>query len=754
MKLTCRLDEDHAIDPTHAGSKAARLAALTRHRGAGYEVPGGFVVTTEAFDLFVGAIPESERTSERLVTQPLPAQLSSEIDAAMRELADVPLAARSSCTAEDLGAASFAGLYETVLDVRGVDAVKDAVRHCFASAFSERVRAYRGAAAAPRMAVLVQRLVRPDVAGVAFSADPVQGRRDVALVSATAGLGEALVSGAASAEEWEVPSGAAPAVRRRSQGGLLDGAKASLIANLARRLAEAEGTPQDIEWALVGDTLHLLQARPITSLPEEVRWAVTSGGWARNFRLGEWIGDPVTPLFQTWLLPRVEGRFHSNLGALFGITPEALGRPLHVIVNGWYFYGLDFDFKGWAVVKILVSSLWAFITKFRQVASLIPPIAHLGFRHELARWRRDVLPPYERAVRDARERVERATPADLIRMIDELGDHAGDHFTSIIGVAGYAAKAEPPIAEPWKKEPSTPEATFLGLLASDRAHASAPHHVTGLDWFFPTLGELEASDHAPDPAARARARERSTGALAEARAALANRPKVFAKLERALTEAHAAHEARVEQTDAFTLAWPTLRRAALRLGDHLVGRRVIARAEDVFFVERAELDAALAGDATPRHARVEERRALWERRRRLTPPLVVGELKGMFKEVLAKIDDILADPQAAGAALRGMPGSPGRITGRVRILRSMSELGRLEKGEILVSPVTTPGWTPAFSRAAAVITDTGSIASHASIVAREYGIPAVVATGNATSTLRDGQLVTVDGSRGLVMLAA
>lgn len=117
------------------------------------------------------------------------------------------------------------------------------------------------------------------------------------------------------------------------------------------------------------------------------------------------------------------------------------------------------------------------------------------------------------------------------------------------------------------------------------------------------------------------------------------------------------------------------------------------------------------------------------------------------------IDELLADPRAETAALRGMPGSPGRITGRVRILRSMDELGRLEKGEILVSPVTTPGWTPAFSRAAAVITDTGSIASHASIVAREYGIPAVVATGNATSTLHDGQLVTVDGGRGLVMLA-
>lgn len=753
MTLIVWLGEPEATDPARTGGKASRLATLSRHRGGDCEVPDGFVVTTDAFDRVVAPLADVDRTAERIESRSLPEELERAIDDAMTRLGDAALAVRSSCTAEDLGSASFAGLYETVLDVRGASAVKDAVRFCLASTYADRVRAYRGASAAPRMAVLVQRLVRAEVAGVAFSADPVQGRRDVALVSATAGLGEALVSGASDAEEWEVgPEDRAP-LRRRSRG-LLDADRARRIAGLARRLAEAEGTPQDVEWALVGDTLHLLQARPITSLPEEVSWEVPSGGWIRNFRLGEWIGDPVTPLFQTWLLPRIESRLHHNIGALFGITNEALGRPLHVIVNGWYFYGLDFDFDAWQGLKIVARMLWAFVTKFRQVATLIPPIAHLGFRQELARWRRDILPPYQLAVAAARERVESAAPDELARMVDELGDHGGDQFTSILGVAGYAAKAELPIAQLWKKELGSLDATFLDVLGSDRAHTSCAHHVTGLDWAFPTLGELDAGEHAPDPEIRARAQERSRKALADARAALASRPRVLAKLEAALAEARLAHEARVEQTDALTIAWPILRRAALRLGDVLVARRLLSKAEDVFFVERGELDAALAGEAAPLHARVEERRSLWERRRRLAPPLVVGKLSGQFKAVFAMIDELLADPQADGAALRGMPGSPGRVTGRVRILRSMDELSRLEKGEILVSPVTTPGWTPAFSKAAAVITDTGSIASHASIVAREYGIPAVVATGNGTSTLHDGQLVTVDGGRGLVMLAA
>jgi len=121
--------------------------------------------------------------------------------------------------------------------------------------------------------------------------------------------------------------------------------------------------------------------------------------------------------------------------------------------------------------------------------------------------------------------------------------------------------------------------------------------------------------------------------------------------------------------------------------------------------------------------------------------------------VFAEIEQMLhgSAPPAANE-IRGNPGSPGRVTGAVRVLLRLEELDRLQPGEVLVAPVTTPGWTPAFARAAAIVTDTGSIASHASIVAREFGIPAVVATGNGTARLCDGQIVTVDGSRGVVLI--
>ncbi|MGH2471535.1 MAG: PEP-utilizing enzyme [Candidatus Limnocylindria bacterium] len=104
-------------------------------------------------------------------------------------------------------------------------------------------------------------------------------------------------------------------------------------------------------------------------------------------------------------------------------------------------------------------------------------------------------------------------------------------------------------------------------------------------------------------------------------------------------------------------------------------------------------------------------------------------------------------------SLRGTPASPGRATGRARIVRSTAEFDRVQAGEILVCPVTTPAWTPLFARIAAVVTDVGSIAAHASIIAREYGIPAVVATGDGTTRIADGSLITVDGGAGLVLRA-
>jgi len=705
------LTDPRATDPGLTGGKAARLAAALQ---AGHPVPPGFVLTTAAFasdDPYAG------------------------LEAALDALGGV-VAVRSSGVAEDLEGASFAGQYETVLDVRGAGAVLDAVQRCLRSASSERVRAYReskGLGPAP-MAVLVQRFVPARAAGVAFTAHPVTGERGVVGISAVRGVGEALVSGTSDAEEWEVRE---TPVRRRSVNPVLTAEEVARVAALARAV---EDGPTDIEWALHDGELHLLQARPMTAVPDEVRWdAPLPGGWVRNFRLGEWIGAPVTPLFESWYLTGVERRMHDEFDELFGVTTDG---PLHVLVNGWYFYGPR-------VPRSTLGSAWRILRnlpgQWRRMCAVTPPLAHLGFDAETERWRETLLPAWRDTVAEAERDVGVVGVAELPDLVQRLVDHSGAQLASIVGVAGYAAKAEAALIAFLRKHDV--DAGANELIVGAEVTPSA-HDVEGLDWVFPTLGERGEVPAGPSTQRRGEAVARRDAAEARVRDALpaSSRP-AFARL---VAEARRAHAIRVEQTAHFTRGHPVLRRALGRLGASLAAGGWLAGPEDVWFLTRAELDAALRGQAAPD---VGGRRARWERQRRLAPPLVVGEFEGLFKKVFTEIDRLLHHPEHDEVdALPGMPGSPGRVSGPARVVRSVEELDRLQPGEVLVAPVTTPLWTLAFGRALAVVTDTGSVASHASIVAREYGIPAVVGTATATARIVDGQRITVDGSRGVVRL--
>jgi len=135
---------------------------------------------------------------------------------------------------------------------------------------------------------------------------------------------------------------------------------------------------------------------------------------------------------------------------------------------------------------------------------------------------------------------------------------------------------------------------------------------------------------------------------------------------------------------------------------------------------------------------------------RLVPPLFVGRLNPLLKKLMAGMSRLFGAAPSDTAIVSGTPASPGRASGAVRVIRGPQEFDELEPGEILVASLTAPAWTPLFTRAAAVVTDVGSPAAHASIIAREYGIPAVVGCGDATARLRTGMRVTVDGTTGNV----
>jgi pyruvate,water dikinase len=193
-----------------------------------------------------------------------------------------------------------------------------------------------------------------------------------------------------------------------------------------------------------------------------------------------------------------------------------------------------------------------------------------------------------------------------------------------------------------------------------------------------------------------------------------------------------------------TMVQPVIRHLSLELGRRLVEAGALDDPKEVFHLRRNELEV-LRDSWPPSTPTVAQLRSLVARRKAkreslADKPMIDPRLLSMTSQT-QRSEDVL---------LQGTSGSPGVASGPVRIVRDVSEFGMLRRGDVLVAPVTNPAWTPLFQRAVAVVVDTGGAASHAAIVAREYGIPAVMGTMNGTKVLKEGQRVKVDGSRGLV----
>jgi pyruvate,water dikinase len=728
------LSEAAILDPALLGAKAANLGRLA---SAGFPVPPAFVVTPAAEGHLRDASPQMLESAAALGAQ--------------------RFAVRSSATAEDLEDASFAGQYETFLNVCP-EGLPKAVERVFASASTSRVSAYKEDRAEvtsmdehPPMAVLVQAMVEADSAGVAFTANPLTGRRGEVVITAVRGLGERLVSGEAVGDEWVVRG--EDATPRRESEGALTARQASEVAELARRVEAHFGFPQDVEWTISGGVLYLLQARPMTALPEPIEWQPPAPGyWMRNFRLGEWLPEAMTPLFANWLLALIEDGYLRGMRSTVGAS---VPFP-YAQVNGWYYTTLP-EVSVRLLVRALAQSrgrmvpiMWNALIRVNKD----PVGADRAVLRRLAyEWRDKLFPGYRRLVANARERVESATPADLASIVEEVGTRAGEYLFSLAIVGGSAWKMEAALADFVRRHlvgqlDSGHQALLRGLPGVEAG--TPPHAVQSVDWYRPTLGELGLAGEYSDAQARQREiaaeREAAEGAC---RAALADQPKLLARFDALLEVAQRYAVLREQQAREFTLGWPLLRCCVLRLGGGLAEDGVIDDPADVFFLTRAEL-----GDHEELRNAVVERKKRWERQRRLAAPLTLGDPPRTIRKLMhGAAEDARTKPVAPDAVLVGEPASPGRASGTVRVVRGPEDFRGFRDGEVLVAKLTAPAWTPLFGRAAAVVTDGGTLAAHASLVAREYGIPAVVGAGDATLRLRDGQAVTVDGGAGTVELA-
>src|SRR5918911_1603212 len=823
------LDTLTRADAHRAGAKAATLGDLTC---AGFPVPDGFVLTTEAYARFLASHALHRGSSmETAAAALVPQDVVKAVLAAAARFDAAPVAVRSSAVAEDLPGSSFAGQYETVLDVRGPDALLDAVHRCWASAFSARVATYRARrlqGGAHGMALLVQRLIPAEAAGVAFTADPVTGDGAVTVINAVRGLGERLVSGQGTPDEWLVYG--QDAVCRRAPEGAIDAATARAVAALARRVATYLGRPQDVEWALAGGELFVLQARPITAVPGRTeagharRVEPPSGFWQRE---ASHYPRPLSPMTRSTVLPCQ----NAGLRRVFEEFSLLLdGLELREI-GGWiYLRRVPLGVKDRALPAWLMPLLVRVMPSLRtRIKGCVEAIRSGKAASFIPRWDAEWRPQLVARIAELRGVDFRALPDELLdahvsrvmALLDEgtvihfylhgglcmaLSDLAftcrdllrWDDRPTFALLAGLSATSSEParrLAELARMARGRPavcdllehvdEGTMARLADVDGEFAAAftaYQHEFGFRTLRYEVAELTMVEtpllvlelihdqfvRGYDPAAHAAALERQRAArIAEARAALAARTAVERdRFERALAAAEQAYPVR-EDSAFYTVGvlLALLRDAVLEVGRRLTERGWIERRDDVFLFELPEARAALRHGGDQR-ALVQGRRA--ERRRVEetpgpatygvdpgTPPLdtLPAEARFATEALLFTIDRILAlgqsgHRQGQSVALRGVAAAPGMYTGPARVIQSEAEFARIERGDVLVCPVPSPAWSVLFSRIGALVTDTGGVLSHAAIIAREYRVPAVVASGHGTHMLRDGQIVTVDGNTG------
>lgn len=764
-----------------AGGKGRALARLYQ---AGHHVPNGFVILTTAFDGDALKPAAWEQVRGALV----------ELRAGQ---ADRALAVRSSALSEDSAQASFAGEFETVLDVRDDDGLRRAIETVRRSRHASRVGAYsraQGLGPAHDVAVVVQQLVRPDFSGVIFTADPVTGSRMAVVGNFVRGLGERLVAGEATASsftlrrprgDYEGPPELRPFARQ--------------LYRAALRIEHEFGAPQDLEWAIAGGRLALLQARPITTLRGH---DLTTGEWNDSLtgdylwtsaNVGEAIPDVMTPC--TWsfvqrfmedtlplsnitgypLFGNIGGRFYLNLSvmaslaAVVGIKPQRFAR-LNEPIFGRIPEGVEVplipmprwrSLAGW--LPRIFNDRWSARTNLPRLPAFLATaparcdalrarIKAVSSAAELLDvWRTELQPFFReccqmlhaaatplRAARSLRAHLsKRVGEGDANALLSGMGEGAG-HLASLGPLLGLGQLARGEIdRETYARQ--------YGHRSPHEFEVSRARPAEDPEWIDRQLAGLR---EAPVEVAALVARQQSAHAAAWERYRQ-RYPREARSTRRRIDQIAATIRDREAARSEMIRGFWALRTFVQRAG------ALTGQGEVIFFLTIDEILALLGGEGAAL-AWIPARRETYARYSALPP--YPGLIRGRFDPLKWAADprrrsdlfDVRGDFAPASDAITGFPGAAGVVEGQARVVASVEEGDQLRGGEILVTVTTNIGWTPLFPRAAAIVTDVGAPLSHAAIVARELGIPAVVGCGNATMRLRTGDQVRVNGASGTV----
>jgi pyruvate,water dikinase len=866
------------------GGKGANLGELSRLEGI--RVPDGFCVSTEAFKRIVGAAPGIGDLLDRLALlkaedrTPI-RELAAAIRAGIEEVAipqdvqeaitrflarlgeQAAYAVRSSATAEDLPGASFAGQQDTYLNVIGKPAILKHISRCWASLFTERAVAYRLQHGFDHrkvhMAVVVQKMLLPQAAGILFTADPVTGNRKVSSIDAAFGLGEALVSGLVNPDGYKVRDGQvvgkAIATKHlatwavdgggtqeralepeRQDRQVLTDAQIVRLARLGRQIEGHFGQPQDIEWCLVEDELHFVQSRPITTLypiPE-----ADDRGNHVYLSVGhqQMMTDAMKPLGLSLFQLNAMGRMYAAGGRLFvdvtkqmaspasrGVLLDLLGRhdPLikdaltTLIERGDFIEssppdpnapgpgqgrpvaspaGVQSQFENDpAIVADLISRSQALIEALKRDIRTKSGTDLLDFiLEDVQRLKQGLSEPRNFGAimagmnamtwindqvmawlgeKNAADTLLQSVPNDVtaemgLALLD-VADAIRPHPEVVACLRLYAEPSEGRLGMRHAKDDGFLEG-LLPLDGGPEAHDAIGEYLD--KYGMRGAGEIDVTRtrwrEAPtilvplilsniknfEPGASGRKFEQGRQEAAKKEQELLERLKQLpdgeqkaGETQRMISRLRNFIGYREYQKFAIVNRYFVYKQALLEEAGRLVRANVLHEREDIYYLTFPELREIVRTHELDDQL-VSQRKAEHERHRKLTPPRVLtsdGEVvAGAYKR---------ADLPAG--ALVGLAVSAGVVEGRARVLSDMAD-AELEAGDILVTASTDPSWTPLFVSIKGLVTEVGGLMTHGAVIAREYGLPAVVGVENATRLIKDGQRIRVHGTDGYVEILA
>lgn len=857
-------------DIATVGGKALNLSRMA---GYGFGVPPAAAVSVAAYERFLDetglrseiagmlagvnyedldSVKEaSERIGEAIVSREMPGGLTSEIEGCVESLGGEHFAVRSSAVAEDLEDASFAGEQDTYLNVPADD-VPVMVRRCWASYWTDRAMLYRQQRGidhlAQGIAVVLQRMVASEVSGIMFTADPVTGAPDI-VIEASWGLGESIASGIVTPDRYVCGRDGTPkevTVKTKEKAyRLADGrntlvdvppelrdvrcADDDVLAAVCAQgaaLEERFGRPQDVEWAMEGGKVYVLQSRAITTLadPSEKDGRL----WTRAYG-DEYWADPTTPLFYTtmgkMLVEYVNHEGARNMGyrdlydapliklhktrvyfytktleTVFGHYPKfirskellnyfpvsmqegILDGPEHwgatikgvikpMIVDRDGMMGRTDDaYKKWAagfmgfcrdrIDSVDLEALsdadleklyWDLEEASKKHYRLIRygMVSHsiatnLMVKAWLAKWIGDDGSLYAELVSglpnnktvetnigfsdlgkvirdnpDISRRIEEMGPDAFLEWMDNNENPLKPEFDAFLREYGHRANTREIMVPRW---------------CEDRAHVLDIAYQNSKSYV--DLREVERK--------RAEERERcQKDVVARIRKTRMGwiRSKLFEYVRKKAQTYLVFRENQRFYLDHILLRQ---RRIFLEMARRFVADGRLKRTDDIFFLEESEALGMLRdGTPVPDPAALRRRMADFDRYKDTLPPKFLRD----------GVD--FDDPEDAGESvgtITGAASSPGTVTGTVRVVLDISRLSEVQKGEILVTSNTDPGWTAAFARLGGLVTETGGILCHGAVISREYRIPAVTAVKDATKRLRTGQRVTLDGGTGTIYI--